>query len=60
MSRVIKKALVQAGVAPDSYQSHSFRIGAASTEAEAGFPDSLIKSLGRWRSNCFQRYVRII
>ena len=27
--------------------------------AEAGLPDSLIKSLGHWGSNCFQRYVRI-
>ena len=42
VSRVIKKGLVQAGVAPDSYSSLSFRIGAASTAAEAGLPDSLI------------------
>ena len=59
MSRIIKKGLVQAGVAPDSYSFHSFQIGAASMTTEAGLPDSLIKSLGHWRSNCFQRYVRI-
>ena len=59
VSRVIKKGLVQAGVAPDSYSSYSFRIGSASTAAKAGLPDSLIKSLGCWRSDCFQRYVRI-
>ena len=53
MSRVIKKGLGQAGVAPDSYLSQSFRIGAASTAAEAGLPNSLIKFLGCWRTNCF-------
>ena len=41
------------------YSSHSFRSGAVSTATEAGLPDSLIKSLGQWHSNCYQRYIKI-
>ena len=39
--------------------SHSFRIGAASTAAAAGFPRWLIQALGRWSSNCYKDYIRI-
>ena len=40
------------------YASHSFRIGAATTAAEAGLPPWLIQTLGRWSSNCFALYIR--
>ena len=39
--------------------SHSFRIGAASTAAAAGYPRWLIQALGRWSSNCYKEYIRI-
>ena len=39
--------------------SHSFRIGAATTAANAGYPRWLIQSLGRWTSDCFRDYIRI-
>ena len=39
--------------------SHSFRIGAASTAASAGYPRWIIQSLGRWSSDCFRQYIRI-
>ncbi len=43
--------LQQAGV--------DFRIGAASTAAARGVEDSLIQTLGRWKSSAYLAYVRI-
>ena len=39
--------------------SHSFRIGAATTAAAAGYPRWLIQALGRWSSDCFRDYLRV-
>ena len=39
--------------------SHSFRIGAATTAAAAGYPRWLIQALGRWSSDCFRVYLRV-
>ena len=36
-----------------------FWIGAATTAAERGIPDSIIKVLGRWKSDAFQTYIRM-
>ena len=40
------------------YNTHSFRIGAATTASLANISDTQIQILGRWRSNAFQRYIR--
>ena len=45
------------GVNSSLYAGHSFRRGAASMAAKANVPDHLIKVLGRWSSDCYQRYI---
>ena len=40
------------------YNTHSFRIRAATSASEAEIPDSTIMMLGRWQSNAYQRYIQ--
>ena len=54
----VRQALSQAGVDTVQYNGHSFRIGAATTAAQAGLSDSLIQTLGRWKSSAFISYIR--
>ena len=53
----LRSILSSAGVT-GNYSSHSFRIGAATSAALAGVPDHLIKTLGRWSSDAYLRYIR--
>ena len=50
--------LCNTNVRTSSYASHSFRIGAAATAAAAGLPTTLIKTLGRWKSNAYETCVQ--
>ena len=54
----VQHMLQQAGVSPAGSSGHSFRIGAATTAAQAGLKDSVVKMLGRWESMAYQRYIR--
>lgn len=56
--RELRAALSRAGIKAEDYAGHSFRIGAASTAAACGMPDSLIKTLGRWESAAYTLYIR--
>jgi len=53
----LRQILDAAGI-PGNYSSHSFRIGAATVAARNGIPDHLIQTLGRWKSNAYQLYIR--
>ncbi|XP_070556635.1 uncharacterized protein [Ptychodera flava] len=59
LTHYLRKLLVHAGIkSAELYTTHSFRSGAATTAAEAGLPDWLIKTLGRWRSGSYQVYIK--
>ena len=47
-----------AGIDMGGYSSHSFRIGAASTAAQAGVEGFIIKMLGRLESSAHRRCLR--
>ena len=55
----VKRALELTGRDSSCFNGHSFRIGAASTAAARGMEDSLIKTLGRWESDAYQRYIKL-
>ena len=55
----LQAALRQAGIEDSGFNGHSFRIGAATTAAQQGLEDSLIQTLGRWRSDAFKTYIKL-
>ena len=55
----VKKAGEAAGLDAAEFNGHSFRIGAATTAASKGMEDCMIKTLGRWESDAYQRYIKI-
>ena len=56
--RAVWSALRSHNIDVSSFNGHSFRIGAATTAAACGIPDSLIQVLGRWKSSAFTEYIR--
>lgn len=54
----VQRALKAVGVDSSRFNGHSFRIGAATTAAARGLEDSVIKTLGRWESSAYLRYIR--
>ena len=54
LSNLLKKI----GLPASHYNTHSFRIGAATTAKEAGILNTHIQMLGRWQSSAYQLYIR--
>jgi hypothetical protein len=54
----LQTLLPLAGLEPSLYSGHSFRAGGATSAAAAGMADWELKLLGRWNSDCYQRYIR--
>ena len=53
----MRTALKQASIDDSKYSGHSFRIGAATTTAQQGLSDTLIKTLGQWESSAYTIYI---
>ncbi|KAI2660031.1 ORF V: Enzymatic polyprotein [Labeo rohita] len=54
----LKSVLLLSGTPADIFSSHSFRIGAATTEAQKGLSQQQIQALGRWSSEAFKSYIQ--
>ena len=44
---------------PHQWYRHTCQLWAASHAADQGMSDAQIRALGRWKSNAFQKYIRI-
>ena len=54
----ICQVLAADGLDVSRFNGHSFQIGTATTAAQVGIPESVIQSLGCWKSSAFMIYVR--
>ncbi len=54
---VLKDLAKQLGLDPKSYSTHSLRSGSVS-DGSGILPDWLLKSMGGWKSNQYQSYIR--
>ena len=55
---LLSTLLRKIGLPVTHYNTHSFRIGAATSAKDAGISDTHIQMLGRWRSSAYQQYIR--
>ena len=54
----LRRLLRKAHYPAESFNTHSFRIGAATSAAQSGLSSTTIKRLGRWQSSAYRRYIR--
>ena len=57
-SSALASLLKQLHINTDHYNMHSFQIGAATSARQAKVPDTLIKMMGRWKSDAYQSYIK--
>jgi hypothetical protein len=53
----LRSAAMRTGIPVDAISSHSLRAGGATAMWHAGFSAHEIQRRGRWRSDCFKRYI---
>lgn len=59
LNESIKLLAHKAGLDAKRITGHSLRVGGATSLAMMGVPEHVIQQLGRWRSLCYQLYVRM-
>lgn len=57
--KLLKQCLSKCGLDKDLYSGHSFRRGGCTYAFSLGLSPLLIKLRGDWRSNAYERYVRV-
>ena len=58
LRRDINNILLAAGLKPNEYNTHSFRIGKATDMWAQGYSDAQIFLAGRWNSKAFKKYIK--
>ncbi|OCT60818.1 hypothetical protein XELAEV_18046840mg [Xenopus laevis] len=58
--KILKGAVSKLGIPPEHYNTHSFRIGAATQASLMGLGEDFIKRLGRWNSSRYQLYSYLL
>ena len=53
----LRQLLSRTGRRADKFSCHSFRRGGATFAFQAGVPSEMVKLLGDWRSECYQKYL---
>lgn len=59
LHHLIKSRSREFGLDPSAFGTHSLRIGGTSQLAASNFSEAQIQALGRWTSECYQRYLRL-
>ena len=55
----LRFGVLDIGLSPKLYKPHSFRIGGATLAHQANFTETQLKTLGRWSSSLYLRYIRV-
>ena len=58
-SSALTTILADIGLPVQDFNTHSFRIGAATSAKQANISDTNIQMLGRWRSDTYKRYIHM-
>jgi len=56
--KMLHIVLSRIGTPTQGHTGHSFRTGAGTQAAAVHIPDHLIKTMGRWSSDCYQLYIK--
>lgn len=58
MVAVIQVALFAGGIKAENYAGHRFWTGSTTAATSHNLPDSLVKTLGKWKSAAYILYIR--